>query len=123
MPTAALMPGCTAATAATTTAATTAATAAPPATTVLRAGAPAVAAVTLAAAVAPTAATATRPPLPRPMVTLGRRRARGSWLCIRHLQSNIQQVVVEVLPCRLALPLVLRILALALWAALWDTVQ
>jgi len=120
MPTAALMPVCTAATATTTTtAATMAATASPPATKVLRAGAPA------AAAVAPMAGTATHPTLPRPMVTLGRRqrRGRGWWPCIRHLQSNSQQVVVDVLPCRLALPLVLRVLALALWAALWAMAQ
>ena len=66
---------------------------------------------TTASALAAAATRAAAPPM-RPVgplvVTCCARRAQGSWRpCIRHLQANNQQVVVDVLPCRLALALAL----------------
>ena len=65
---------------------------------------------TTASALAAAATPAAAPPMPvGPLVvTCCARRARGSWRpCIRHLQASSQQVVVDVLPCRLALALAL----------------
>ena len=66
---------------------------------------------TTASALAAAATRAAAPPM-RPVgplvVTCCARRAQGSWRpCIRHLQASSQQVVVDVLPCRLALALAL----------------